>query len=321
MVEWKAKGISAMDPAAAAKLVESLDRELAKRRRKKYDGLIAQWRKDYADLVARGREEWGDDETIDDEAVDDAGDDAGRAAVYVFCRLIEHQKAYGPFPAEFFPPPGDIDERIRLEEFFAEHGGVEGVADAISELARRLRVRDRILEEQRNGAPRRRPVIITPKVRAPHLLDRETKPTGENGEGKSAKMSRSEKWKAEQAAQAEARQQLLPPRPEPIIETPLGFFRGVVAAFDQRLAIGVVKFSGAAGFSEAPLAPGAFRGSGLTVLIPNQTVDCQVVRRLDGSVYVHAIRLASGANPQDSAAQAAADAERFQMQLGMRKYH
>jgi hypothetical protein len=225
------------------------------------------------------------------------------------------------------PPVGAIsepaeqaakDERDRVESWIAEQGGLFAVLRQITQRAERLVSRD---EAEAAGAPRRPPLIYTPRqARSPHGLQREPRAPSakaKDANGKSVKLSRTEKWLEQQAAEAAARQALLPPRPAQPAQQEIGWHRGVVQSFDQRLALGVVRFSGMAGFTEASLAPGAFRGSGLTVLIPNQQVDCRLVKRLDGSVIVEDVRLARGANLD--ASEAAAQ-ERFQMQLDRNKW-
>jgi hypothetical protein len=280
-----------MDPAAAQKIVEALDRELFKRRRKKYEALLAQWNQE------------GD------------GD-----RVYVFCRDIEHQLANGPWPDEFFSEPTDPEERWRLDEFFDEMGGIEGVTAEIADVAGRLLGREKALEAQRNGAPRRRPVIIGPRVRPVAGLGREPKAASENG--KTGKKSRTELWPEQQEAQAAARQHMLPPRPVPPTPQPsdMGWHRGLVQHFDQIGATGVVKFSGMAGVSEAPIAPDAARRSGHTNFFPGEKVDCKLIRHLDGSVVVADLKLAAGYDPRSSPLSKAAEADRYRLQLSRNKW-
>jgi hypothetical protein len=346
-----------MDPQSAARLVSALDAELGRRWKRRRDTAEAAWRAEAdADpemLEARTAVERAQSAaTAAQSAVHEADEDdaapaeaelakaeaavgaaqrrlsAARSStavwrsVLVLARMMDWY-ADNPPPVGAISEPADQaakDERDRVESWIAEQGGLFAVLRQITQRAERLVSRD---EAEAAGAPRPPPLIYTPRqAPSPHGLQREpgapsAKAKGENS--KSVKLSRTDKWRAEQEAQAAARQALLPPRPP--AQTEIGWHRGVVQSFDQRLALGVVRFSGMAGFTEASLAPGAFRGSGLTVLIPNQQVDCKLVRRLDGSVFVEDIRLSSGADPQSSAAeQAAADADRVQMQLVRKKW-
>jgi hypothetical protein len=162
------------------------------------------------------------------------------------------------------------------------------------------------------GTPRRKPVIITPRIRSVAGLQREPAAAKTvDAEAKSKKMSRTEQWRAEQEAQFAARQQLVPQPPSPSTND-LGWHRGVMEYFDQIGKTGVVKFAGLAGFTEAAMAPGAATRSGHANFFPGERVDCRLVRHLDGSVAITDVKLSSSADPQNLEAEAAAVRVRLQ---------
>jgi hypothetical protein len=345
-----------MDAASALKVVAACDAALAQRWRKRRAAAEAKWRAESEnateiraaqDAVKRAQAAAEAAQAAVDEAEEEAeaaeaearrsAAEAGVAAaqsrlhaaqsaaqawqsVYILAKSLEWHADH-PAPAVAITEPTDPaqqDERERVRVWVAERGGVFAVIRRIGVMAERLC--DQEDREADPTIPKRPAVIIGPRHQSISGLARDpaagsAKAKTVDGNAKSAKMSRTDKWRAEQEAQAAARQALLPPRPP--AQTEIGWHRGLVAVFDQRLALGVVRFSGMAGFTEASLAPGAFRGSGLTVLIPNQQVDCRLVKRLDGSVIVEDVRLAGGANPD--ASEAAAQ-ERFQMQLDRNKW-
>jgi hypothetical protein len=344
-----------LKPDEAARLVSALDGELARRWRKRRSTAQAQWQAEadanpellaaqdavkraqadadaaQADLDACDPEDAAESEanlTAAEKAVEAAQRRLSSAwsssevwqSIRVLARMMDWY-ADNPPPVGAISEPADQaakDEQERVQSWIDERGGLSTVLREISRRAERLCDRD---EAEAAGAPWRPPLIYTPRqARSPYGLQREPgapSVKAKDANGKSVRLSRTEKWRAEQEAQAAARQALLPSRPTQPAQQEIGWHRGVVQSFDQRLALGVVRFSGMAGFTEASLAPGAFRGSGLTVLIPNQQVDCRLVKRLDGSVIVEDVRLASGANPD--ASEAAAQ-ERFQMQLDRNKW-
>jgi hypothetical protein len=323
-----------MDPQSAARLVSALDAELQRRRRRKFDSLVAQWRAEYADLVARSREEAGDDETSDADADfdDDDGDietdyDAGRAATYVLCRSIEYQRANGPFPAEFFPEPSEPDERWRLEEFFAAHGGVPGVADKIALLAKRLKGRDRILKAQRNGAPQRRPVVIGPRVRAAAPSSK-AKPVIDilaksDGPTSAPRKSRTEIWREQEQAKLEARLAYI--RPPQSGQEPAGSWMfGTVQKYDSRTMSGVVTLGGASARLELSFGMSAIMRAGITTLSPGQSLECHLMKQPDGTVVVAEIKLSVGDRAKalaDAERQAQAAEENYRVELMRRGLH
>jgi hypothetical protein len=204
------------------------------------------------------------------------------------------------------------DERELLHRQAEEK---DRLIDSCIEVANRL---ERHREDVAAGIVRR-PRRVAGGPRSPHLLDREPKSgSAQNGDSASKKMSRSEKWKAEQEAQAAARQQMMPQRAA-LQQTELGWHRGVVLDFDQTRKTGVVKFAGMAAITEAELTPDAAMRSGHANFFPSEKVDCRLIRRLDGSVFIQDVKMASGANPE-STEQFAADAERYKMHLSRNKW-
>jgi hypothetical protein len=346
-----------MDPQSAAKLVSALDAELGRRWRKRRDSAQAQSRAEAEadpalvaaqDALERAQSAMAaaqaDVDEADEEDAAEAeerltaaeaalaaaqrGLSAARSSLQVWRSVLVLARSLD-WHADHPPPVGAItepvdqaaqDERERVRAWCDERGGLDSVLREIVRRAERLC--DRAEAEADPSIPKHRAVIIGPRHQSISGLASDpaagsAKAKTVDGNGKSAKMSRTDKWREQQAAEAAARQALLPLRPAQPAQQEIGWHRGIVQSFDQRLALGVVRFSGAAGFTEAALAPAAFRASGLTVLIPNQQVDCRLVKQLDGSVIVEDVRLASGANPD--ASEAAAQ-ERFQMQLDRNKW-
>jgi hypothetical protein len=279
-----------MDPVAAARIVESLDRELAKRQSAKDKVQDAAW---YADF-------------------------AGDEVIILAKRLARHWDRHRAKPkTRPLVPPTPEDVECQNEETLE-------TAKALFSLAEAVERDERHKEIEASGAPRRRPVVLGPQVRAaaPAGKERIVVDVMAKSDGAPAphRRSRTEAYLEKQAAEAAARQQMLPPvpaRPEQV-----EFWRrGVVLVFEQRSLLGVVKFAGLDGFSEAAVSPGVFMASGLTVLTPGMTVDCRLRRNADGSVVVVELRVASGADPSASAAeQAAAMSERFQIGINRNKW-
>jgi hypothetical protein len=288
-----------MDPASAAKIVAACDAALASRWRKRRDSAQAQSRAEAEadpalvaaqDALERAQSDLAvaqaDLDACDPEdaapaeerltAVEAAhrGLSAARSSsqvwrsVLVLARSLEWHSGNPP-PAGAIAEPVDQaaqDERERVRAWCDERGGLGSVLREIVRKAERLC--DQAEREADPTIPKRRTVIIGPRHQS--ILGLASDPAAGSAKAKTVdaksggKRSRTEIALEKQQAEAAARQALLPPRPAQPARSPLGWFRGVVQSFDQRLAVGVIRFSGAAGFTEASLAPGAFRGSGLT---------------------------------------------------------
>jgi hypothetical protein len=246
-----------MDPAVAAQIVASLDAELARRRAKRDAEEDARWRAEYPDdpvaFLARYLERFAN-------------------------RLHEPS------------PPGALELSDRDREM--QRRQLEDIAEQVTELADRLESQFRHEEAVRNGEPRRRPVVIGPRVRAPHLLAKEPNLNGENG--KSKKLSRTEQAQAK--AELQARQALVRQsqhRPAQPGQEPEGVWRlGSVVRYDTRSMAGIVSFGSGVGPVEAPFE--AMVKSGLVALHPTQKLECHVSERADGTLAISEIRLSAG---------------------------
>jgi hypothetical protein len=98
----------------------------------------------------------------------------------------------------------------------------------------------------------RRSQTAAPTKKRPDVVD-VLQQQGGGGAGKAPRKSRTEVWREQQQAEAEARQALrqrmLPPPPPPA-QTALGWFRGEIIQFDQRSQFGAVRFpAGVAGIT------------------------------------------------------------------------
>jgi hypothetical protein len=276
-----------IDAASAARIVASLDAELAKRQSKRDAAEDRRWA---------------------DEGLDDV--------ILLARRLARHWDRHRAKPKTrpLAAVPEDLE--FALEEALEQAKSLYALAEAV-ERAERLR------EIEASGAPRRRPVVIGPRVRAA-APSAKAKPTVDilakcDGPTSAPRKSRTEIWREQQQAQAAARQGMLPrpeTRPAPP-ETALGWFRGVVDRFDQQAKSGVVKFVGMAGITESAFGPDVALRSGHANFFPGEKVDCRLVKRVDGSVVIEAVKMASGADPRGSVAKEAAaeEARRFQIQI------
>lgn len=277
-----------MDQQSAAKLVSALDAEIARRLSRKDAAQDAAWEKELA------------------------GDEIVLMARRMARDWDRQQKA--PRPSV---PMSLEDRECMLEETLDYARSLFSLAAAIDQDERRP-------EAEAAGTLRRtRPVILGgPRIRAaapagndPIVVDVLAK---SDGPGKAPRKSRTEIWREQQEAERAARQQMLPLRPAPPVlqQTELGWHRGSIVQFDQQAKSGVVRFSGAAGFTEAAFGPDVALRSGHVNFFPGETVDCRLLRRLDGAVIIETVKMASG--PEGSAA---ADPERFQVPLGLGRYH
>jgi hypothetical protein len=200
-------------------MVASLDAELARRRAKRDAEEDARWRAEYPDdpvaLLARYLERFAN-------------------------RLHEPS------------PPGA--PKLSDDEREVQGRQLEEMAEQISELAERLESRLHYEDARAAGTPPRRPVVIGPRARAPHLLGKEPNPNGENG--KSKKLSRTEQAQAKAEAELQARQALVrqsqhqPAQPG---QEPEGVWRlGSVVRYNTRSMTGIVSFGNGVGLVEAP---------------------------------------------------------------------
>jgi hypothetical protein len=111
-----------MDAATAQKLIDALDVELERRRKKRHAALLAQWLEEPDYRVLYG----------------------------ACCSLQDQYEVNGSFPPDVLSEPVDADEAIWREEFLAAHGGREGLIEEIGETALVLMGRDQGLENAKN---------------------------------------------------------------------------------------------------------------------------------------------------------------------------
>jgi hypothetical protein len=129
-----------VDPAVAAKIVESLDAELAPRRSKKIRALVAQWR-----------------------------EEADGSILYVLRQAVDWQNANGPLPEGWYcPPVTDEAELWRLEEWIVGEGGPDAIDDMIWEKIDLLQRRDVDMAAGIRRQPYKPPMVrgMGPKVGA-----------------------------------------------------------------------------------------------------------------------------------------------------------
>jgi hypothetical protein len=284
-----------VDQASAQKLVAALDLEIARRQAQK-------------DAVEEAR--W----------LEEHGDDPLAFLALNLSRLADRLEKWDAGP-KLPEPKLSAEERELQDRRFGElMDGINGIIEDLERLARHE-------EAEASGVPRRRSVILGPRVRSVAGLGREPKPTGENG--KSKKLSRTEVWKEQQEEQAAARQAMLPPRPaphqpdqKPVDETIIKF--GTVQHYDSRSMSGVVSIGGGPGRLELPFSASEIMRAGITALHPSQSVECQITRRLDGSLVVTEIKLSVGERAAAIAElerQAQAAEENYRIELMRRGLH
>jgi hypothetical protein len=229
-----------MDPQSAARLVSALDAELGRRWKRRRDTAEAAWRAESdADpelLAARQAYERAQaavdaaQGAVDEAEAEDAapaeaelakaeaalaaaqrGLSAARSSsqvwrsVLVLARSLEWH-ADNPPPAGAVAEPTDQsaqDERERVRSRIDERGGLDSVLREITRKAERLC--DQEEREADPTIPKRRVVIIGPRHQSISGLARDpaagsAKSKTLDGDGKSAKMSRTDKWREQQAA-------------------------------------------------------------------------------------------------------------------------
>ena len=189
-----------------------------------------------------------------------------------------------PSPA---PILSDDDAVIRSRQ-------LDEIAEMASELAESLERLCDHEEAEAAGVPRRQPVLIGPRVRSPHLLDRDpaaAKAKTVDGNGKSRKLSRTELHLQKQEAELQARQALVVQSQQESGQRPAeGVWRlGNVQKYDSRSMSGAISF----GSIEAPFGAAAFRKSGLVSLHPTQKMECLVVTLPDGGLSVVELKLSA----------------------------
>jgi hypothetical protein len=167
------------------------------------------------------------------------------------------------------------------------------------------------------GVDGRRPVVSR-RVRNFGSLGRSPPPP--NGDGKSRKLSRSEKHRLEQEAAAQARHARQQARaaqsgqPAPPFDTFVKI--GRVVRFNSRDMSGFAAVTlPVEGYVELPFSGNAARTAGVTTLHPTQEIQLTIKRRInDGALLVEKIELSAGAR-----AAAIAEAER-QCEAAERNY-
>jgi hypothetical protein len=321
-----------MDPAVAAKLVDALDAELLRRRRKRDAEEESRWKAEaiaarqvereaaaeclelievledsgvhsdgaiLKELISRGVENpnggpWHVNHVRQLRRLDSDADGADQ--LYVFAKIVERFTAR-VVEAKSDPAAGAVvEDKARLRAF-------EDLVGHIEEIAKRLDGRQRAEEAEVSGV--RQPVFIVPRVRAAAvsskpkapIVDILAKNSGGDGGGKSAKKSRTDVWREEQEAALAAKQVAIraaqPPGQEPPQHETIVKI-GRVEKYDPRTMSGIVSILGPGGRIELPFPMSSIMRAGITSLHPGQELECTIKKRADGAMLVDAIKLSVG---------------------------
>lgn len=281
--------MAGLDPSAAAKLVDVLDREIAKRQARKDAEQDAQWERECADdiilLAKRLSRGW-----------DRLQQDPGRPRC--------------PSPMS----PEDVE--CMLEETL-------DYAKALFSIAEGVELEEQRKEIEPSGAPRRKPVIMGPRVQNIAGLGRDPAAAS----AKSKKVSRTEialqKADAElQARHAFVRRSQQQQGHQPVEETIIKI--GTVQQYDSRSMSGVVSIGGGPGRLELPFGASEIMRAGITTLSPGQSIECHLTKQSDGSLVIAEIKLSVGeraAAIADLERQAQVAEENYRIELMRRRVH